>query len=117
MLTLATESGNSLQAEQGGLILLEGSSADAIVLTLAVSGADLTVSWSAVTGAASYRYSTDGGATWTTTTSPITITGGATKRLSIIVQALDAGSNIIAQGNTGWRLGQGGAGAMIALAL
>ena len=68
-----------------------------IALTLTVSGADLVVTWAAVDGADHYRYSTDGGATWTTKTNPFTITGGAKGRQPAILQAVDAGDNVVSQ--------------------
>lgn len=69
-----------------------------ISLTLTISGADLVVTWTAVSGADHYRYSTDGGETWTTKTNPFTITGGAKGRQPAILQAIDADGNVVGQG-------------------
>lgn len=95
MQTLATESGNSLLAERGGMILLEGQVVDAILdLVLSSTGA----TWNAFTGASSYQISISGGAFSSTGISGTTYTGTILPGQLVIVQALDSGGNVIAQG-------------------
>jgi hypothetical protein len=95
MQTLATESANSVLAEQGGMILLEGEAVDAVIITNITK---TSVTWAAFSGAASYVISVGGGAFTATGISGTTYTGTITIGQVIIVQALDGSGNVIAQG-------------------
>lgn len=91
MQTLADELGNSLLAEQGGMILLEGQTVDIVPVTAVRSGADVVLTF-AFSGAASFTVN------GTTRTSPWTDTGAANAPRTYTVLALDGGGNVIASG-------------------
>jgi hypothetical protein len=98
MRTLATEDGNSLMLEQGGLLVLEGEVVDTIAgLVVTDTGAH----WTAYTGATGgYQISIGGGAFSATGITGTTYTGTILPGQTVVVRALDGSTpgNVIAQG-------------------